>query len=240
MPSKDHGLLKGLSRASVRPHLLDHRFATPDPVCMTTEREVEQEPAPALIRLIVGLGNPGNEYAGNRHNVGYWVIKRLARRNGMVFKSGRNAAIGEGTISGRRVTLAKPRTYVNRSGDAVWKLIKQEKLDDASELLIVYDELDLPVAKLRLRAKGGHAGQKGLRSIVEAVGSNQFPRLRIGIGRPVVRGEPSYDPGDVADYVLSDPPPDERALLDDAVGRAAEAIEVALSDGLEAAMRMVN
>jgi peptidyl-tRNA hydrolase, PTH1 family len=192
------------------------------------------------IRLIVGLGNPGPEYSGNRHNVGYWVINRLARQNNINIKSGKSAAIGRGTVGGRPVTLAKPRAYVNQSGDAVWKLIKEEKLDDASELLVVYDELDLPVAKLRLRGKGGHAGQRGLRSIVEAVGSDRFPRLRIGIGRPVVDGEPSYDPGDVASYVLSDPPPDERELLDEAVKCAVEGIQIALARGLEAAMQSLN
>jgi PTH1 family peptidyl-tRNA hydrolase len=192
------------------------------------------------VRLIVGLGNPGPEYAGNRHNAGYWVINRLAKRHAIEMKAGRNASIGKGRIAGRDVTLAKPRTYVNRSGDAVWKIIKQEKLDDASELLVVYDELDLPIAKLRLRARGGHAGQRGLQSIVEAVGSNAFPRMRIGIGRPLVDGEPSYDPGDVANYVLSDPGPDEHSLLDDAVERAVEGIEVALAQGTEAAMRRIN
>jgi peptidyl-tRNA hydrolase, PTH1 family len=192
------------------------------------------------IRLIVGLGNPGTEYAGNRHNVGYWVINRLARRHAIGMKAGRNASQGKGRVAGREVTLAKPRTYVNQSGDAVWKIIKQEKLAEASELLIVYDELDLPVAKLRLRARGGHAGQRGLQSIVEAVGSNDFPRLRIGIGRPVVDGEPSYDPGDVANYVLSDPNPEERTLLDIAVERALDGIEIALADGIEAAMRQIN
>jgi PTH1 family peptidyl-tRNA hydrolase len=148
--------------------------------------------------------------------------------------------MGAGTIAGRNVTLAKPRTYVNESGDAVWKIIKQERLDDPSELLIAYDDLDLPVAKLRLRPRGGHAGQRGLRSIVEAVGSNEFPRLRIGIGRPLVRGEPSYDPGDVANYVLSDPEPEERDLLDTAIERAIEGIEVAVIEGIEAAMRQTN
>jgi PTH1 family peptidyl-tRNA hydrolase len=195
---------------------------------------------PLPIRLIVGLGNPGREYAGNRHNVGYWVINRLARRHDIALKAGRNASMGTGTIAGRNVTLAKPRTYVNQSGDAVWKIIKQEALDDASELLIVYDELDLPVGKVRLRPRGGHAGQRGLRSIVEAVGSDQFPRLRIGIGRPIVRGEPSYDPGDVANYVLSDPEPEERDVLDAAVEGAIEGIEIALIEGIEAAMRQTN
>lgn len=196
---------------------------------------------PGQIRLVVGLGNPGEQYAHNRHNVGYWTINRLARRHGIAFDV-RTASyfLGEGVIAGRPVALAKPRTYMNRSGDAVWNLVKRLKLDDPSELLVVYDELDLPVGKVRIRTKGGPGGQKGVAHIIERLGTNEFPRVRIGIGRPVVDGQPTWDPDAVASYVLSDPPPDERALLDDAVARAVEAIEVAIAEGIEAAMNRFN
>lgn len=196
---------------------------------------------PGQIRLLVGLGNPGEQYAHNRHNVGYWTINRLARRHGIAFDV-RTASyfLGEGVIAGRPVALAKPRTYMNRSGDAVWNLVKRLKLDDPSELLVVYDELDLPVGKVRIRTKGGPGGQKGVAHIIERLGTNEFPRVRIGIGRPVVDGQPTWDPDAVASYVLSDPPPDERALLDDAVARAVEAIEVAIAEGIEAAMNRFN
>lgn len=205
------------------------------------EAPAEAEAAlPQRIRLIVGLGNPGGEYAHNRHNVGYWTVNRLARRHGIDLKSNRQAALGEGEIAGARIALAKPRTFVNESGKAVWNLIKRLKLDDARELLVVCDDLDLPLGGVRLRAQGGHGGQKGIRSVIEAVKSEQFPRLRIGIGRPVVAGKPSYEPDVVAQYVLSDPPPDERRVLDEAVERAIEVIEATLRDGVERAMAEFN
>lgn len=199
------------------------------------------EPEMKAIRLVVGLGNPGEEYAHHRHNVGYWTINRLARKHGIAFDVRTSSYfLGEGRIAGRPVALAKPRTYMNRSGDAVWNLVKRLKLDEASELLVVYDELDLPVGKVRIRPGGGPGGQKGVAHIIERLGTDRFPRVRIGIGRPLVDGQPTWDPEAVANYVLSDPPPEERALLDEAVARAVEAIEVAISEGLEAAMNRFN
>lgn len=202
------------------------------------------EAAPPLSdvpRLIVGLGNPGAEYAGNRHNIGYWVVNRLARKHGLEFRTRTGTYfLAEGPISGRQVALAKPRTFVNRSGDAVTALIRRLHLDGPQDLLVVCDDLDLPVGRLRIRPSGGHGGQKGLMSVVHAIGTDNFPRLRIGIGRPAVDGKPSWDPEHVAAYVLSDPPPAEKAALDTAVAAAVEAIEVALADGLEAAMSRYN
>lgn len=192
------------------------------------------------VRLVVGLGNPGGEYAGNRHNVGFWTVNRLARRHGIDFSTSGQAALAQGRIGEHEVALAKPRTFVNKSGEAVWNLVKRLELDDARELLVVCDDLDLPVGKTRLRAAGGHGGHKGLRSIIEKAGSDEFPRLRIGIGRPVIDGESSYEPEAVAEYVLSDPPPAERDLLDDAIRRAIEAIEVVLDGGIERAMAQFN
>jgi PTH1 family peptidyl-tRNA hydrolase len=203
-----------------------------------------EEPQPEAeaphIRLVVGLGNPGKEYAGNRHNVGFWTVNRLARRHGIELETGGQAALGQGEIAGRRVALAKPRTFVNKSGDAVGNLVRRLDLEDARELLLVYDELDLPVGKVRLRARGGAAGQKGIQSIIDAVGSDQFARLRIGIGRPLVNGKPSWDPEAVAGYVLSDPPPNERDVLDQAVERAIEVIECSLAEGIDRAMAKYN
>ena len=203
-----------------------------------TEQEREHE-APR-IRLIVGLGNPGKEYATNRHNVGFWTVNRLARRHGIELQTGGQAALGEGEVAGQRVALAKPRTFVNKSGDAVGNLVRRLGIADARELLLVYDELDLPVGKVRLRARGGAAGQKGIQSIIDAVGSDQFARLRIGIGRPIVNGKPSWDPETVGDYVLSDPPPNERDVLDEAVERAIEIIECAVAEGIDRAMAKYN
>jgi PTH1 family peptidyl-tRNA hydrolase len=204
------------------------------------EAEHEGEREPPRIRLIVGLGNPGKEYATNRHNVGFWTVNRLARRHSIELETGGQAALGTGEIAGHEVALAKPRTFVNKSGGAVGNLVRRLGLGDARELLLVYDELDLPVGKVRLRARGGAAGQKGIQSIIDAVGSDQFARLRIGIGRPVVNGKPSWDPEAVADYVLSDPPPDERDALDQAVERAIEVIEYALAESIDRAMAKYN
>ena len=189
--------------------------------------------------LIVGLGNPGSAYAGNRHNVGYWCINRLARRLGIQMRTRRLFAIGEGTSDGHGLALAKPRTYVNNSGHAVSALLKQRRLD-MSQALVICDDLDLPLGKIRLRPHGSHGGQKGLKSLIGALGSGAFPRLRIGIGRPALDGQPVTDPDLIAVYVLTNPPEQERQLLDEAVSQAVEAVTVIIHDGLEAAMNRYN
>lgn len=193
------------------------------------------------IRLIVGIGNPGNEYANTRRNVGFWLANRLARRHGMEFDT-KTASylLAEGEIDGHRVAIAKPRTFVNASGEAVVNLIRRLKLDHAQEMLVVSDHIDLPPGKIRLRRKGGGGGQKGIADIIAKTKTDEFPRLRIGIGRPVVDGKPSWEPEDVAEWVLSDPTPEERRLLDAAVERAIEAVECAVREGIEAAMNKYN
>jgi len=189
--------------------------------------------------LIVGLGNPGSVYSHNRHNVGYWSVNRLARLHGIPLKARRLATIGQGAIAGVPVLLAKPRTFVNRSGHAVAALLRNFQIKP-DQMLVICDDLDLPAGRLRLRPGGGHGGQKGLRSIIGTIGSGGFPRLRIGIGRPVVDGEPSWEPDVVADYVLSDPTPQEAEALQGVVAEAAEAVETVLREGLEAAMNRYN
>jgi PTH1 family peptidyl-tRNA hydrolase len=189
--------------------------------------------------LIVGLGNPGPEYSHNRHNVGYWCINRLARLNGIQLKTKHLAALGEGTIAGSAVLLVKPRTYVNASGQAVSAAMRHVKVP-AERVLVIYDELDLPAGRLRIKPKGGHGGHNGLRSIAGAVGSTDFPRIRIGIGRPHLDGEPTWDPKDVAPYVLGDPSGDDAKILQDAVARTAEAVEMMIREGVEAAMNHYN
>jgi peptidyl-tRNA hydrolase, PTH1 family len=189
--------------------------------------------------IVVGLGNPGPAYSHNRHNVGYWTVNRLARLHGIPLKARRLAALGEGTIGAADVLLVKPRTYVNNSGHAVAAALKHAKARPEN-VLIVYDELDLPAGRLRLKAKGGTAGHNGLRSIASELGSTDFPRLRVGIGRPHVNGEPTWDPDVVAVWVLGDPTPQETKTLQNAVSRAAEAVETIITDGLEAAMNQYN
>jgi len=189
--------------------------------------------------LIVGLGNPGPVYSHNRHNVGYWCINRLARLHGIPLKARRLATIGEGSIRGKPVLLAKPRTYMNRSGQAVAALLRTFRLDRA-RMLVICDDLDLPTGAVRLRPGGGPGGQKGLASVIAATGSQSFPRLRIGVGRPQIDGEPTWDPDAVAVYLLSDPTPQEVEALQAAVAQAAEAVETLLSEGLEPAMNRFN
>jgi len=189
--------------------------------------------------LIVGLGNPGPAYAHNRHNVGYWCVNRLARLHGIDLKARRVAAIGEGEIRGHPVTLLKPRTYVNNSGHAVAPVLRHAHIA-IQRLLVVYDDLDLPVGRVRIKPRGGHGGHNGVRSIAATIGSTDFPRVRIGIGRPQVDGGPSWDPDVVAAWVLSDPLPSEVVVLQEAVARAAEAVEAIIAEGLETAMTRYN
>jgi len=188
----------------------------------------------------VGLGNPGREYAHSRHNVGFWCLNRLARRHGIAFSSrGRLAAVGDGRLAGRPVILAKPRTFVNLSGRAVSHLLQRYRLSP-QQLLVVCDDLDLPLGRVRLRPSGSHGGHRGMRSIVEAIGSQDFPRIRIGIGRPQVAGEPTWEPEAIVDYVLGPMTAEERRILDEAAATAGEAILCLLSEGVETAMSRFN
>jgi PTH1 family peptidyl-tRNA hydrolase len=189
--------------------------------------------------LIVGLGNPGSEYAHNRHNVGYWAVNRLARLHGVNLKTRTLAALGEGKIAGHDVVLLKPRTYVNKSGDAVAPAMRKWKIAP-DRLLVIYDELDLPAGRIRIRAGGGDGGYKGLKSIIASLGMPEFARIRIGIGRPHIAGEPSWEPEVVGDYVLGDPGSEQAKTLQGAVTRATQAVEMILRDGLETAMNRYN
>jgi PTH1 family peptidyl-tRNA hydrolase len=184
--------------------------------------------------LVVGLGNPGPKYARTRHNVGWWAIDELAKRWGVQLKAdGANVSIGRGQLEGVRIALVKPRTYVNQSGRAV-RQAQDWTGCDAPHTVVVYDDLDLGVGALRVRAGGGTGGHNGLKSIVAATGA-EFVRVRIGIGRPSVHGEPSRDPEVVADFVLSDPTGEERRRLEEVALLAADAVETVIRDGVEAA-----
>jgi PTH1 family peptidyl-tRNA hydrolase len=192
-----------------------------------------------LAWLIVGVGNPGPVYAQTRHNVGYWLTNRLARRWGIQMRARRLCAVGEGAVNSCPVVLAKPRTYVNQSGHAVAALMKHHRLDTA-RLLVICDDLDLPTGMIRLRPTGGHGGHNGLRSIIGVLGTTAFPRLRIGIGRPLLDGQPVTDPDLVSVYVLSNPTPTEQEALEEAVACAMETVETLVQAGLEAAMNRHN
>ena len=182
--------------------------------------------------LVVGLGNPGREYARNRHNVGWMVVDELARRHGGSWRSKFSGALAEIRLEGHKLALLKPETYMNESGRSVAAAAKFFKVDPDA-VLVVHDEGDFDLGRLQLRIGGGSAGHNGLRSIAQHLKSPDFMRLRVGVGRPE-RG----DPRPLADYVLSDfaPHDDAEAL----VARAADAVETLDADGIERAQVAVN
>lgn len=188
--------------------------------------------ASSLDLLVVGLGNPGREYARNRHNLGFMVVDELARRTGASFRSKFNGEFAETRLDEARIGLLKPETYMNESGLAAEAAARFYKVDPGA-ILAVHDEGDLDLGRLQVRRGGGLAGHNGLRSLASHLGTQDFLRLRGGVGRPG-RG----DPRDLADYVLSD-----FAAEDDAEGivdRAADAVEVLLREGLDEAQRRFN
>jgi PTH1 family peptidyl-tRNA hydrolase len=183
--------------------------------------------------LIVGLGNPGPKYAANRHNVGFLCLERLSAVHGLTFEERqKKARVALGEIRGRRVVLAQPQTFMNDSGRSVAPLVQFYKVS-LERLLVVYDELDLPLETLRMRPEGGSGGHKGMRSIIEQLGDQNFARLRIGIGRPPGQMDP-------AAYVLQDFSADEALLVEETLGRAVNAIEAWLVEGVEMAMSRHN
>jgi PTH1 family peptidyl-tRNA hydrolase len=184
--------------------------------------------------LVVGLGNPGPGYAGNRHNVGYLVVELLAERMGGRFKAHKKsrAEVVEGRLGATRVVLAKPRSYMNESGGPVAGLRDFFKVD-LDRLVAVHDELDLPYGGLRLKLGGGDNGHNGLKSMRRSLGSGEFHRVRFGIGRPPGRMDP-------AAFVLRDFGTAERKDLDFQVDRAADAVEALVTEGLERAQNTFN
>ena len=184
--------------------------------------------------LVVGLGNPGREYDGTRHNVGFDVIGMLAERHGGRLRSGKERAlVDEVRIAGHRVALAEPTTFMNLSGESVGPLVRRYGIEDGRRLLVVHDELDLDTGVVRLKFGGGLAGHNGLRSIKQHLHTDEFGRLRIGIGRP-----PSKERG--ADHVLTKVGRADRESLAVAVAEAADAVELVVELGIDAAMNRVN
>jgi PTH1 family peptidyl-tRNA hydrolase len=190
------------------------------------------EAASSLDLLIAGLGNPGREYANTRHNVGFMVVDELARRNGGSFRGRFSGELADVRLDGQRVALLKPQTYMNESGRSVGAGVRFYKLPP-ERVLVVHDEVDLELGRLQARLGGGLAGHNGLRSVGQHLGTAEFLRLRVGIGRPQ-RG----DSRPVADWVLS--PFDEHVEVEALVARAADAAEMVARDGLEAAQRAFN
>jgi PTH1 family peptidyl-tRNA hydrolase len=190
------------------------------------------ESASSLDLLVAGLGNPGREHARDRHNAGWMVLDELARRHGATFRSKFSGRLAETRIGESRIALLEPETYMNDSGRSISAAARFFKVAPAN-LLVVHDDVDLDVARLQARLGGGLAGHNGLRSIAQALGTQDFLRLRIGVGRPG-RG----DPRPVADYVLSPFAPEDDA--ESIVASAADAVETLLAEGLEETQRRFN
>ena len=195
------------------------------------EEEIEQEMGPST--LIVGLGNPGLDYSATRHNMGFLCLDRVATKHRLRFTGKRGKSVlARGSINGHDVALAKPQTFMNLSGESVRELLRIYKLPTTA-LLVVYDDVDLPPGTVRIRERGGPGTHNGMRSIVDEIGTTDFPRLRIGVGMPT-GGEK------LADYVLGLPSAEERTLLDEALERSVEAIETVARRGIGAAMNRFN
>jgi PTH1 family peptidyl-tRNA hydrolase len=196
-------------------------------------REGPRRGTPADL-LVVGLGNPGAEYAGSRHNVGFEVVDLLAARHGGRLRRGKERAlVDEVRIGASRVALAEPQTYVNLSGESVAPLVRRFGIEDPARLVVVHDELDLPLGRLKVKLGGGLAGHNGLRSIRAHLHSDAFARVRLGVGKP-----PSKEEG--ADHVLRRLGRSERKVLDEIVAIAADAVEMILAEDVEAAMTRFN
>ena len=183
--------------------------------------------------LIVGLGNQGREYQGNRHNIGFLLVNHLAERLGISFSRLQSKAlVTDGRYQGRKIILAKPQTFMNLSGQAVGSLVNFYKVA-LEQLLIVYDEVDLPFGTLRMRPSGGSGGHNGMKSIIERLGTEDFPRMRLGVGRPPGRME-------AADYVLQNFSKEEQERLVEILDRAGEAALTFVAQGIEEAMNRYN
>ena len=193
------------------------------------------------MKLIAGLGNPGRIYAHNRHNIGFMCLSHFAKTQGILFdKKQGQARIGAGQIAGDQIILARPQTYMNLSGQAVSRLVRKFDISP-DNLLIIHDDLDLPLGKIRLRRGGGSGGHKGVKSIAAALASQDFTRLRVGIGRPLlVGGSTEIIEVDIVSYVLSDFTTEEKKTLAQVIPRVSEAVLYLLTEGLTAAMNKYN
>ena len=187
------------------------------------------------MRLIVGLGNPGSEYEWSRHNLGFMLIDKLAGDTGAIVKRREcRALVGSASLEGQRVRLAKPQTYMNLSGEAVACLIAKYEMSDVAEsLIVISDDLALPLGSIRLRARGSAGGHNGLKSIIGALGTGEFVRLRIGI-------QPEHPVDDTKGFVLDEFRRGQRREVKEVLGRSAEALRAVLREGIAKAMSLYN
>lgn len=184
--------------------------------------------------LVAGLGNPEKKYDGTRHNAGFVVIDRLAETCNIAYGgTQKKAAVGKGTIGSRKVLLAKPLTYMNLSGEAVRGLSDYYKIDTTKDLIVISDDVDLPVGMIRIRKQGSAGGHNGLKDIIKHLGHDRFLRVRVGVG-----GKPQGK--DMIGHVLGSVPPDEREAMEEGIERAAQAVVSILNDGPDKAMNLFN
>jgi len=193
------------------------------------------------MKLIVGLGNPGNDYASSLHNVGFMCVNYFARAHSIWFdKKQGKARIGEGEVAGSKVVVARPQTYMNQSGEAVSRLVRKYNIS-LDDLLVIHDDLDLPLGKIRIRPGGSSGGHKGVESIITELGSQNFPRLRVGIGRPIsTEGLPEDTNADVVTYLLSELPLEVKKAINQVLPSVSEAILCFLTEGPTVAMNKYN
>ena len=184
--------------------------------------------------IIVGLGNPTKEYENTRHNIGFDVIDKLADRFSItVLEKKHKALIGKGIINGQKVILAKPQTYMNLSGESVRELVDYYKIDNETELIVIYDDISLDVGQLRIRKKGSAGGHNGIKSIIQHLGTDVFPRIKMGVGEK----PKGYD---LADYVLGHFKKEERVIMDESALVATKAVELMVIDEIGEAMNLYN
>lgn len=214
---------------------MNKEFTIPLPLEEVTEIDKES------VKLIIGLGNPGKEYAMNRHNVGFRCINNLSRNHLILVKLYRcQSQVGIGKIKDVECVLAKPRTFVNRSGNAVSQLMFRHKVDVVN-LIVIYDDLDLPLGKMRIRVGGSSGGHKGMHSIIATIGSEDFCRIKVGIGRPTTNnGTPIVDDDTVINHVLSDFNTYEEQIIRPVIHKVGEAVECILDEGVISAMNRFN
>lgn len=193
----------------------------------------KQKNTASEVFVITGLGNPGQQYAQTKHNVGFWVIDRLAEKYDIsVTKFKHKALVGDGVIAGRRVLLVKPQTYMNLSGESVREIVNFYKIPQ-DQFVVIYDDTSLPVGQLRLREKGSHGGHNGIRNIIQQMGTDVFYRIKVGIGQ-------KPNGWDLADYVLAKFDENDMALMEAGIDHAVQAMEILLSRGMADAMNRMN
>ncbi len=192
------------------------------------------------MKLIIGLGNPGRDYVNNRHNVGFKCVDLFAREHGIsLTQRGARSKLGTGEVAGTRIVLAKPQTFMNLSGEAVSALVRRYKLSP-QDILVIHDDLDLPLGKIRIREKGSSGGHNGLKSIISHLGTQDFPRIRVGISLAEGSDGAAAPEVDAIEHVLSDFTDAEKTVMREVYLRVAAAIECVLTEGIAAAMNKYN